>query len=245
MNQHVTLLRVPENMSAREIGVYIAHLRDQFHLSQQEVSERLHIRTRYVSAIEEGRFDLMPGKVYARGYLHKYAEFLGLDADQIVGQCLPTDSDATPRLAPIRVATAPRPSTVVPRRGYGMWVVLALVAAFAAQQLWGGGDATDTEAVAVAPVPEAMLHSVRNMVMPTPNNAQCLTTDTLLGCFYSDNITRALTRLHANNALPFGQDVDLSLMTQVETPAAQATAEDAEKTPTPADVKEITETADE
>ncbi|MBX9725674.1 MAG: helix-turn-helix domain-containing protein, partial [Rickettsiales bacterium] len=44
-----------QNMTPREIGSQMAALREQFGLTPQEVSERLHIRTRYIHAIEEGR----------------------------------------------------------------------------------------------------------------------------------------------------------------------------------------------
>ncbi len=239
MNQTFTAQRVPESMSAREIGVYMAHLRDQFHLSQQEVSERLHIRTRYVGAMEEGRFEVMPGKVYARGYLYKYAEFLGLDADQIVNQCLPDDVPILHRPSPFTASSLPHRGLTTKRRGYGVWVVVALMVAFAAQQMGSSVDDKDTAEVAVAPVPESMLHSVRTMLMPTSNNTQCLTTDTLLGCFYSDNVTRTLTRLDAHTMLPFAQGIDLSTMV-LAMPAVAP-----QQTPTSPDAKETTGTGDE
>ncbi len=44
----------------------------------------LKIRPDHLVAIEEGRFDVLPGRVYAIGYVRSYAAHLGLDADRLV-----------------------------------------------------------------------------------------------------------------------------------------------------------------
>ena len=41
------------------------------------------IRSKYLSALEEGEFGDLPGDVYTRGFLRNYATYLGLDADEI------------------------------------------------------------------------------------------------------------------------------------------------------------------
>jgi Helix-turn-helix domain len=42
------------------------------------------MRARYLSALEEDRFDDLPGRTYARAFLRTYAHALGLQADQFV-----------------------------------------------------------------------------------------------------------------------------------------------------------------
>lgn len=199
--------RLPEGMSIREIGAHMAGLRQGFGLSQQEVSERMHIRPRYIAAIEEGKFELMPGKVYARGYVHTYAEFLGLDADQVVQLCFAGEPPANQQKhAPAPVMRAP--ITIDPRawRGYGIMAVVALVVIILISQLTGRGDESEVAESAVAPVPKDMMKSVRNLVMPTPSNHECLMRDSVLGCFYADDVTRALSR---QNTV---KDIDVSGM---------------------------------
>lgn len=44
------------------------------------VAETLHIRKTYLSLIEEGRYEELPGPTYAAGFVRAYAEHLGLDA---------------------------------------------------------------------------------------------------------------------------------------------------------------------
>src|SRR5918911_1622015 len=41
-------------------------------------------RKRYLEALEDERFELLPGEVYTRGFLREYAEFLGLDGSLYV-----------------------------------------------------------------------------------------------------------------------------------------------------------------
>ena len=44
----------------------------------------LRIQEHYLEALEEGRFDQIPGTTYAIGFLRSYSGFLGLDPDEIV-----------------------------------------------------------------------------------------------------------------------------------------------------------------
>lgn len=54
-------------------------------LSLEEVSNTLHILLSNLRAIEEDRFDdVLNGTTFVRGYIRRYAEHLGLDADHIV-----------------------------------------------------------------------------------------------------------------------------------------------------------------
>lgn len=50
----------------------------------QGVSQVLRIRYVYLEAIEEGRFEDLPGKTYVVGFVRAYAEYLGLDAEEVV-----------------------------------------------------------------------------------------------------------------------------------------------------------------
>ena len=64
---------------------------DTLRLARQEhgqdlrtVAQVLRIRYAYLEAIEKGAFEQLPGAAYAIGFLRTYAEFLGLDGQQIV-----------------------------------------------------------------------------------------------------------------------------------------------------------------
>ena len=49
-----------------------------------DVAHVLHIRLVYIMAIEEGRYDDLPGVAYAVGFIRAYAEHLGLDSEEVV-----------------------------------------------------------------------------------------------------------------------------------------------------------------
>jgi len=67
-----------------EIGTSLRSARERqgFELSQVERETR--IRARYLEALEEERFGVLPGSAYAKGFLREYAEFLGLDGQRFV-----------------------------------------------------------------------------------------------------------------------------------------------------------------
>lgn len=49
-----------------------------------DIASALRIRLAHLKALEEGRFDDLPGKTYVIGFLRSYGEFLGLDKDEVV-----------------------------------------------------------------------------------------------------------------------------------------------------------------
>ena len=49
-----------------------------------EVEVRTKIRAKYLRAIENEEWDLLPGEVYAKSFLRTYGEFLGLDTRQLL-----------------------------------------------------------------------------------------------------------------------------------------------------------------
>ncbi|MEE9317368.1 MAG: RodZ domain-containing protein [Rhodospirillales bacterium] len=50
----------------------------------RDISGVLRIRHVFLEAIEDGRFDDLPGATYAKGFIRVYAEHLGLDSDEVV-----------------------------------------------------------------------------------------------------------------------------------------------------------------
>lgn len=50
----------------------------------KQVSQALRIRQLFLQAIEDGRFDELPGPTYALGFVRSYSDFLGLDSEEVV-----------------------------------------------------------------------------------------------------------------------------------------------------------------
>ena len=49
-----------------------------------DIAQTLHIRLVYITAIEDGRYDDLPGATYAIGFIRAYAKHLGLDREEVV-----------------------------------------------------------------------------------------------------------------------------------------------------------------
>jgi cytoskeletal protein RodZ len=69
-----------------EIGSTLLEARQRKRLSLFDAAESTRIRVKYLSALEEERFDALPAEVYARGFLRTYAEYLGLNGDLFVSE---------------------------------------------------------------------------------------------------------------------------------------------------------------
>jgi cytoskeletal protein RodZ len=68
----------------RDIGEILAQARSEHMLSIGEVAKALHIRPRYIEALENGTLTDMPNLTYAKGYLKRYALYLSLDQAEIM-----------------------------------------------------------------------------------------------------------------------------------------------------------------
>src|SRR5690606_13898422 len=72
------------NYADLPVGEILRRGREHYNLSLNDVEAALRIRASQLGAIEQGRLDLLPGRVYAVGFVRAYAEYLGLDGGRIV-----------------------------------------------------------------------------------------------------------------------------------------------------------------
>lgn len=73
------------NLAPREtVSAILRRHRKQTGQDLKAVAEALRIRYVYLEAIEQGRYDALPGPTYALGFIKTYAEYLNLDEDEIV-----------------------------------------------------------------------------------------------------------------------------------------------------------------
>src|ERR671916_2579466 len=86
-----------------EIGTTLreARMRQRIDITDMEV--RTKIRTKYLRALENEEWDLLPGPTYVRSFLRTYADALGLDSRALVEEYkLRHEGLATGELHPIR-----------------------------------------------------------------------------------------------------------------------------------------------
>lgn len=69
-----------------EIGSTLREARVRRGLTLQQAEEDTKIRVRYLQAMENEEWDVLPGVAYAKGFLRTYATYLGLDPEVIVGE---------------------------------------------------------------------------------------------------------------------------------------------------------------
>ncbi|KIM00275.1 Outer membrane protein assembly factor YaeT precursor [Paramagnetospirillum magnetotacticum MS-1] len=66
------------------VGATLRSARDGMGKTLPECAKLLRIRQIYLEALEEGRHRDLPGGTYAAGFLRSYAEYLGLDSEEMV-----------------------------------------------------------------------------------------------------------------------------------------------------------------
>jgi cytoskeleton protein RodZ len=65
-------------------GASFKQSRESKGISLDQIAAETRISTRFLQAIEDEEFNLLPGGIFNRGFVRTYAEKLGLDADQAV-----------------------------------------------------------------------------------------------------------------------------------------------------------------
>ncbi|MDA8229917.1 MAG: DUF4115 domain-containing protein [Magnetospirillum sp.] len=152
----------PSAVSSPSIGVGAAlrAARERTGKDVEAVAKQLLIRRPFLQALEEGRHKDLPGGTYAIGFLRTYAEFLGLDGEEMVRRFR---QEAAGDLNARSELNFPSPVSEgrIPTAGI-MFVGLLVAAAAAAGWYWlGGRDAKVAELV--PPLPDRMA-SVFNRV---------------------------------------------------------------------------------
>jgi hypothetical protein len=69
-----------------DIGSSLRDARVRQELDFPELEQRTKIRPKYLRALEDERFDLLPAPTYVKGFLRSYAEALGLDGQPFVDE---------------------------------------------------------------------------------------------------------------------------------------------------------------
>ena len=89
-----------------EIGTSLREARLRQGLEITDAEQATKIRGKYLRALEEERFELLPAQTYVKGFLRSYADYLGLDGElyvdeynsrYVVGE---DDAPSRPRLTP-------------------------------------------------------------------------------------------------------------------------------------------------
>lgn len=110
-------------------------------LTVEAVATRLHLKPEVVVALEDDRFDAIPGRVFVTGYLRNYARLVGLDPVAVIDayQSLavePATAGSPHPVARPRSASPPRPESAGLRTLVGTVSVALVIALLAMIALW-------------------------------------------------------------------------------------------------------------
>lgn len=121
--------------TATGIGGELARAREARGLALADIAQQLKFAPRQLEALEQERFDLLPGGTFARGMVRSYARLLKLDPEPLLSRIGGTlDASNTGRLAeryrePVPFSDSARRSTLI-YLGLSL-VILAAVGLFA------------------------------------------------------------------------------------------------------------------
>jgi hypothetical protein len=89
-----------------EIGNSLREARVRRGIEFAQVEQATKIRAKYLRALEEERFELLPSDTYVKGFLRTYADYLGLDGqlyvDEYNSRFVTDDWDLRPRRSSVR-----------------------------------------------------------------------------------------------------------------------------------------------
>lgn len=193
-----------------EIGSNLREARERQKLELSEIARETRIRTRYLQALEEERFDRLPAPAYAKGFLRTYADYLGLDAQRFVDEYNThfAPAEEPKAAAPVRIR---RPGRL--RRRLLVVVPAAVVVGLVAWGLPRGGahhraavspppPHTRTSTTTPSPAPAA--------ATPKPSRARIALVATRGPCWLSVRLGSPAGRLLYERTLEQGQTVRFS-----------------------------------
>ncbi len=153
-----------------DIGTTLREARMRARIDIGEVEAHTKIRAKYLRAIENEEWDLLPGPVYVKSFLRTYGDYLGLDSRMLVEDYKrryerPSDHDPRP------IATRARERERAPRGPLlPPWAVigLVLVAVVVALYILGKNNGSKS-------TPPAALHAKTNHHPTRPRTSTTVT----------------------------------------------------------------------
>lgn len=132
------------------VGEALRAEREKKGLSIQDIEKATSIRALYLNAIEDGNYSVAPGEVYVKGFIRNYANFLGLDPQQMIDLYRQSQAPAEPPETQEAAAEPAKESSVSEkmirkRQKASSWtkryIAIALIIAAGGAALWAFGGA--------------------------------------------------------------------------------------------------------
>jgi cytoskeleton protein RodZ len=182
------------------IGDTLREARMRQHLDIADVESRTKIRAKYLRALENEEFGMLPGPTFVKTFLRTYAEALGLDPQVLVEEYRATyeSREDAEQLQPLGPSAVARDRRRGPRPPRGPWVAIGLAVVLVVGALLliglvggddegGGGEGGSEQAgdepttgttETTKPEPEKPAQPRRVTLRITPNNPVYVCLDT-------------------------------------------------------------------
>lgn len=120
-------------MTASEIGPALRGARESRGLDVAEAQRATKIRSKYLRAMEDERWEVLPGKAYVHGFLRTYAQYLGLDPEPLL-KAYDRGPGSTEHAGRVPADMLPQPGDL---KGRARWPAAVVVVAFIAIAIAG------------------------------------------------------------------------------------------------------------
>jgi cytoskeleton protein RodZ len=206
-----------EVVSSQTLGQILRQERELRDIPLDRIEEATRIRAAQLRAIEDDRLEALPAEAYARGFVRTYAEYLGLNGDDVVAifneQWNRSAHRAEPALpqTPVSVARGSRTGL------FSLWVALACLLLAGSAVLYliggsGGGHAASpptTHAPSTQPVTDPTTSATQSPPPAQPAGVRMTVTAAQGSCWLEARRGSAGGTLLAERTLAPGQAVRL------------------------------------
>jgi cytoskeletal protein RodZ len=134
---------------ASTVGTLLCATRMRVGKDLQRVAEVLHIRYTYLVAIEDGRYEDLPGHAYAIGFVRAYADHLGLDGDEVVRRYKEESAGVTRKA--LFEFPLPTPDSGLPSGALILLAVIVGMGVYASWYFLAGSDRSAIDIVQAVP----------------------------------------------------------------------------------------------
>jgi transcriptional regulator with XRE-family HTH domain len=107
------------------LGARLRELREAQNLSLEQLYARTKILPKYIEALENGRWDLLPGQMYVKPFVKSLSDALGADYKELYSLI---DKQKKPEIAPLSPLPVEKPAK---ERFDYRWIVASLLVIFA------------------------------------------------------------------------------------------------------------------
>lgn len=153
-------------------GEKLRREREKRSITLDQISQSTKIGTRMLQALEDDKFNQLPGGIFNKGFVRAYARHLGLDEDQAVAEYLEASGDAPPVQPELPAEESVRrieASADAPQRHlpWGVFAAILLLVALALS-IWSHRQKKhEGPATQASPPPPAAQQSVEDHAAPT------------------------------------------------------------------------------